>query len=556
VAKQRVQTQYDHNQVSLKPMARRVDTYVRPTRNDHLSRALEEASGSIFDRVATEKRATEAADYANFQLEKARVVEDAYNNGKLPWEAVEDNYDLATHKKYGGHLMIAYNEQRGTQAGLQLQSTLMKWKSETPEVDQMNPEQFESVLGAKVRETLKTHIDGQEGDLLGYGTALNKQANSIVQQLKNQHFGAYQQKMAVLPGQTYGLGLSTEITNLRAEGKTALEIADAVNNFSSIAYKRKALDGTSINNITAQTLIDLAKQEKSLDILDMAKNVKAGSGYLWGAKRADFVSARDSIAYDLDRQETNTYHKNLRVQNLAKDDFYTQSYEHFLTEGSFDTFENPDGSEVLSQWDINQIKERVRSFEVNKPLTLEDYESYAQSFSVIPNLTMDRAIAIKNKLIESGSVNTLNELRLVDQAMKDTLNSTNAVYNSEAFKEASAEIDSKFQYDPVRKAWGLANVTEDHRMRRLQASKEFKHRTLVLRIDQDALDERLRKLKIEQGIGRPLDELTPTVKGKVLMSLANEIAGRFTTSPTSTQSTQPKPNKTVDGVSVTVTEVN
>lgn len=54
MAKQRIQTQYGKNQVRLNPQARPVDTFVQPSRNDQISRALNSVVGNV-QRVEDKK---------------------------------------------------------------------------------------------------------------------------------------------------------------------------------------------------------------------------------------------------------------------------------------------------------------------------------------------------------------------------------------------------------------------------------------------------------------------------------------------------------------------
>ncbi len=54
MAKQRIQTQYGNNQVRLNPQARPVDTFVQPSRNDQISRALNSVVGNV-QRVEDKK---------------------------------------------------------------------------------------------------------------------------------------------------------------------------------------------------------------------------------------------------------------------------------------------------------------------------------------------------------------------------------------------------------------------------------------------------------------------------------------------------------------------
>lgn len=79
MARQRVQTQYDSNQVSLNPVAQTVNTYVRPTKDNQLSRALAQAAGTVFERVEEQKRVQTAQDRSYAKRIQAQTLEQLKN---------------------------------------------------------------------------------------------------------------------------------------------------------------------------------------------------------------------------------------------------------------------------------------------------------------------------------------------------------------------------------------------------------------------------------------------------------------------------------------------
>ena len=56
MATNRVQTQYQKSQVRLTPQASRVDTFVRPARNDQISKALDSVTGNVQQVQKEEER--------------------------------------------------------------------------------------------------------------------------------------------------------------------------------------------------------------------------------------------------------------------------------------------------------------------------------------------------------------------------------------------------------------------------------------------------------------------------------------------------------------------
>ncbi|MCS5558776.1 MAG: hypothetical protein NZ738_05200, partial [Oceanospirillaceae bacterium] len=76
MAKQRVQTQYQQGQVRLNPQASVVDTFVRPSRNDQLSKALDSVTGNVA-RVQQE----EERELDMIQAGKKQAAHASYNVG-------------------------------------------------------------------------------------------------------------------------------------------------------------------------------------------------------------------------------------------------------------------------------------------------------------------------------------------------------------------------------------------------------------------------------------------------------------------------------------------
>lgn len=91
MARQRVQTQYDSNQVSLTPVAQTVNTYVRPTKDNQLSRALEQAAGTVFKRVEEQERLQTVQDSAYAKRMQAQTIEQFKNVIKKPEFADDPN---------------------------------------------------------------------------------------------------------------------------------------------------------------------------------------------------------------------------------------------------------------------------------------------------------------------------------------------------------------------------------------------------------------------------------------------------------------------------------
>jgi len=76
VATNRVQTQYQQNQVRLRPQASTVDTYVRPARNDQISKALDSVTGNVQRVQVKEERKLDM-----IQASKKQAAQVSFNVG-------------------------------------------------------------------------------------------------------------------------------------------------------------------------------------------------------------------------------------------------------------------------------------------------------------------------------------------------------------------------------------------------------------------------------------------------------------------------------------------
>ena len=564
MAKQRVQTQYASNQVRLTPQASRVDTYVQPARNDQISRALDSVTGSIGRKIASDTRKQGQNDAAAFKVQQIQVAEAAYANGSLGgWSKNKGDFSLADHPEYGPLLEIIHNKKIGAEKGLDIQSALYTWDAENAPLRLSDPAAYNEALDAKTLGLLKESMGPESVNAVGYASSIHTQVNAAANQLKSQQFSEYRTAQAALPLNNFltQLGAGVNVAEIAAkstpENRVAL-IGQAVNKTLQEQIATRTLNPQAANSATADYLITLAQENGDLDILNIAKTIGTGNGgFLWGihSEKKKLVAAQRSIASQLDNDERSAYQKKQQLDQKTSTEYQEEAYLYYKAEGSFEGFEGTDAGKTMSEYDISKIHKRVAEFQESPLLTQEDYITYYDQFSTIPDLAVDRA----KEILEAMPLSSMAEWRLAESAMNDVINKRGSVFTSEPFKTASSFIDHAYKIDPQSKL-PFANVStlaldEYHR-----STAQFKKRVTSYITDQSVLDKDLKSLGADENLqGISIHKLDESVKYDLFKQAAETAHTANSTSLSDkTQSSTSVPNNgtvlTVGGIPVTVTQ--
>ena len=564
MAKQRVQTQYAANQVRLTPQAAPVNTYVQPTRNDQISKALDAVGGNISRKKAKDERSEKETNAALFQVQKLQAVEAAYANGDLgSWSKTSTNLSLANDPKYGPMLQIAYNQKVGTEAGKDIQAELYKWDSENSGLRLSDPVAYAAALDTQTRELLQERMGPESVDAVGFASSIRTQVSAAQSQLKSQQSQEYRISQAKIPLENYVAQLAggVNVAQLSSKDLTDAErmvlISDSVANTLKAQVITKTIDPRVLNAATTDYLITLATETKNLDILKIAKNISTGNGgFLYGiqSEKKKLMNAQKQLADQLSGEEYKAYAAKQREMAAAKSDYQEAAYQYYNIHNNFDDFEGPEGSGVIGAYDTNVIQKRIINFKESPILTQTDYENYYTQFSSVTELTGDRA----REILEKMNVGSLAEYRLAEAAMNDVRSKRGSVYSGDSYKAASNIIDQVFKVDPQLKS-SLLSISEKSLDEYNRSVADFKKRVTSYIVDSKVLDKDLKAIGEETYVGTSLHLLPLDVKYELYKAAAKDAHEAHKTKVDGTQqsanSDLPPLNTPiqVDGATVVVT---
>ena len=564
MAKQRVQTQYAANQVRLTPQAAPVNTYVQPTRNDQISKALDAVGGNISRKKAKDERSESEANATLFQVQKLQAVEAAYANGDLgSWSKTSTNLSLANDPKYGPMLQIAYNQKVGTEAGKDIQAELYKWDSENSGLRLSDPVAYAAALDTQTRELLQERMGPESVDAVGFASSIRTQVSAAQSQLKSQQSQEYRISQAKIPLENYVAQLAggVNVAQLSSKDLTDAErmvlISDSVANTLKAQVITKTIDPRVLNAATTDYLITLATETKNLDILKIAKNISTGNGgFLYGiqSEKKKLMNAQKQLADQLSGEEYKAYAAKQREMAAAKSDYQEAAYQYYNIHNNFDDFEGPEGSGVIGAYDTNVIQKRIINFKESPILTQTDYENYYTQFSSVTELTGDRA----REILEKMNVGSLAEYRLAEAAMNDVRSKRGSVYSGDSYKAASKIIDKVFKVDPQLKS-SLLSISEKSLDEYNRSVADFKQRVTSYIVDSEVLDKDLKEIGEDTYVGTSLHLLPWRIKYELYKEAAKAA---YETHKTKVDGTQQSANSDlpplntpiqVDGATVVVT---
>lgn len=517
MARQRVQTKYAANQVRLTPQASPVSTYVQPARNDQISKALDAVTGNVSRVAAKADRAKEQSKSAEFQIQKLMAVESAYNDGQLgDWATVSKGLSLANDPQYGPALQVAYNQKVGAEAGLSVQSEMFKWDSENPNLRQSDPVAYSEQLDAFTKQLLTQHLGPDSIDSVGYQSAIRTQVNAAQNQLKSQQVAEYKNVQAQVPLDNYftQLGANVNVAHVATAGLTNAErtakIGEAVSQTLQATFGTNTIPPKELNAATTDFLITLASENKSLDLLDIAKTISTGNGgFLYGiqSEKKKLIAAERTIASLLSSEEAVAYAKKQRATAAAKDDYLEAAFQYYSIHNDFEDFEGTESSQGLGAFDINSMQKRIADFKESPTLTKSDYDVYYNQFSSVTELTGDRA----SEMLEKMTIGSMAEYRLAKSAMGDVMNKRGSVFTGESYKSAQAILDKKYGIDPQKNisisSISIAAIDEYNR-----STADFRARVTSYVVNQKSLDKALEAIGEGVLAGRSLHLLPADVK--------------------------------------------
>ena len=533
MARQRVQTQYAANQVRLTPQASPVDTYVQPARNDQISRALEQVTGNVSRKVSSDKRKNEQSNAAAFQIQKLQVAEAAYANGELgSWDKIKGDFSLSDNAQYGPALQVVYNQKLGVEAGYAIQSELAKWNSENSDLRLSDPVSYNTALDAKTHSLLKAHLGPDSIDAVGYASSMRTQVTAMSNQLKSQQFSEYNTAQAKLPLENFltQLGAGVNVAELGATGtpeERVAAIGESVNSTVQAMVATKTMSNSAVNSAATDYLVTLANERGDLSILQIAKNIGTGSGYLWGiqSEKKKLIAAQRSLASHLESQEALKYRNKQRKDQIGKTDYQEAAYQYYRIHGDFEEFDGPTTSEGMGLYDIDVIQQRIASFQESPQLTQADYESYYDQFSSVTELDVGRA----REMIEKMPIGSMAEWRLAESAMNDVLSKRGSVFSSVAFKDATEFIDHGHKVDP-QSSISMASLSVKSLDEYKRSQAQLKRRATSYIVDQKTLDKDLKAIGADEDLqGVSIHSLDESTKYDLYQYAAKQAFEAFAT---------------------------
>ena len=525
MARQRVQTQYASNQVRLTPQASPVDTYVQPARNDQISRALDSIAGDISRKNASDGQKQDQADATAFQVQKIQAVEAAYANGELgSWDKIKGDFSLADNPKYGQALHIIYNQKVGTETGLDIQTELFKWDSENSGLRLTDPVAYSEALDAKTLKLLQANLGPDSVDAVGFASSIRTQVSAATGQLKSQQFAEYRTKQAALPLENFYTQLAAgvnvaEIEATNTPDQRVAMIGQSVNNVVQAMVATKTMSNSAINSATTDYLITLATENNDLSILQIAKNIGTGGGYLWGiqGEKKKLLAAQRNLANHLENQDRLTYQKKQRKDQIAKTDYQEAAFQYYRIHGDFEEFGGTESSQGMGLHDTSTIQKRVASFQESPLLTQKDYEGFYSQFSSVSSLDTGRA----REILEKMDIGSQAEWQLAESAMNDVLQKRGSVFNGASYKAAESVIDLRYGIDP-QKGMSLSNYSLKSLDEYARAKADLKKRATSYIVDQRVLDKDLKAIGEEALEGTSIHNLTAAVKYDLYQHAANQ----------------------------------
>jgi len=525
VARQRVQTQYASNQVRLTPQASPVDTYVQPARNDQISRALDSVAGNVSRKTASDGRKQDQADATAFQVQKIQAVEAAYANGELgSWDKIKGDFSLADNPKYGQALQIIYNQKVGTETGLDIQTELFKWDSENSGLRLTDPVAYSEALDAKTHKLLQANLGPDSVDAVGFASSIRTQVSAATGQLKSQQFAEYRTKQAALPLENFytQLAAGVNVAEIEATNTPAQRVAmigQSVNNTVQTMVATKTMSNSAINSATTEYLITLAQENKDLDILQIAKTIGTGGGFLWGiqSEKKKLIAAQRSLASQLDSEEYSAYQKKQRLNQQAGKDYQEAAFQYYRIHGDFEEFEGTESSQGMGLYDTGVIQKRIAGFQESPVLTQKDYEVFYNQFSSVTELTGDRA----KEMLERMSIGSMAEWRLAESAMSDVLQKRGSVFTGASYKSGEGFINHQFKVDPQSNI-SLNSIGSAALVEFDKATAQLKKRATSYIVDQKVLDKDLKAIGEEGLQGTSIHLLDEEVKYELYQHAAKQ----------------------------------